>query len=190
MRRHRTARAEFEALTLPLLDDLYGAAMRLARNPDDASDLVQDTYLRAWAAWDRFIEGSNARAWMIRILTNGYINGYRRRSSHKKFAARPGDEPVELLYGAERCERSNNPEKAITEPMLSDEVSEALGSLPDDYRAVVVLADLEGMKYKEIADTLGCPVGTVMSRLFRARRQLEELLAGYARTEYALGRAA
>jgi RNA polymerase sigma-70 factor, ECF subfamily len=190
MRSRRTARAEFEAMTLPLIDDLFGAAMRLARNRDDASDLVQDTYLRAWAAWGRFIEGSNARAWMIRILTNGYINGYRRRSSHKKFAARPGDEPIELLYGAERCARSHDPERAMTEPMLSDEVSLALGELPDDYRTVVVLADLEGMKYKDIADTLGCPVGTVMSRLFRARRMLEERLAGFARTEYALGRAA
>jgi RNA polymerase sigma-70 factor (ECF subfamily) len=183
-------RREFEALTMPHLDDLYAAAMRLSRNPADAQDLVQDTYLRAYGAWDRFIAGSNVRAWMLRILTNSYINGYRRGRSHRRFAQRPGDEPQVALYGRERVERSLDPERALTEPMLGDEVQAALGELSEDYRVVVVLADIEGLKYKEIADCLGCPVGTVMSRLFRARRMLEERLRPYAAEAYAIRRAA
>ena len=142
------------------------------------------------AAWDRFIAGSNCRAWLLRILTNSYINGYRRGRSHRKFAQRPGGEPVELLYGKERCAANADPERAMTEPLLGDEVSAALAELPEDYRLVVVLADLEGLKYKEVADAIGCPVGTVMSRLFRARRVLEERLAGYAASEYGVRRAA
>ncbi len=190
MRTRKAARKEFEAQALPHLDDLYGAAMRLCRNPADAQDLVQDAMMRAYGAWDRFIAGSNCRAWLLRILTNSYINGYRRGKSHRKFAQRPGDEPVELLYGKVRCEASADPERAMTEPLLGDEVSAALAELPEDYRLVVELADLQGMKYKEVADAIGCPVGTVMSRLFRARRVLEERLAGYAATQYAIRRAA
>ena len=183
-------RREFEAQALPHLDALYAAAMRLCRNPADAQDLVQDAMMRAYSAWASFIAGSNCRAWLLRILTNSYINGYRRGRSHRKFAQRPGGEPVELLYGKERCAASADPERAMTEPLLGDEVSAALATLPEDYRLVVVLADLEGMKYKEVADAIGCPVGTVMSRLFRARRALEERLAPYAATEYAIRRAA
>jgi RNA polymerase sigma-70 factor (ECF subfamily) len=181
-------RQDFEAHAMPLVPDLYAAAMRLCRNPADAQDLVQDSLLRAYAAWGSFEKGSNCRAWLLRIVTNGYINGYRRGRSHRRFAQRPGDEPVELLYGQERCARAADPERALTEPTLGDEVSEALASLPDDYRVVVVLADLEGLSYKEVAAACDCPVGTVMSRLFRARRQLEERLAAFARREYGLTR--
>jgi RNA polymerase sigma-70 factor (ECF subfamily) len=181
-------RQDFEAQALPLLNDLFAAAMRLCRNPADAQDLVQDSLVRAYAAWDRFEHGSNCRAWLLRILTNSYINGYRRGRSHKKFAARPGDEPVELLYGSERYHTAADPEGAMTAPTLGDEVTRALAELPEEYRLVVVLADLEGMSYKEIATAVGCPVGTVMSRLFRARRQLEGRLAAYARKEYGVGR--
>jgi RNA polymerase sigma-70 factor (ECF subfamily) len=191
MRTRKAARREsFEAQALPHLDDLYAAGMRLCRNPADAQDLVQDAMMRAYGAWDRFIAGSNCRAWLLRILTNSYINGYRRGKSHRKFAQRPGDEPIELLYGKERCDASHDPERALTEPLLGDEVSAALAELPEDYRLVIELADLQGMKYKEVADAIGCPVGTVMSRLFRARRVLEERLAGYAATQYAIRRAA
>jgi RNA polymerase sigma-70 factor (ECF subfamily) len=181
-------RNDFEAQAIPLLDDMFAAAMRLCRNPADAQDLVQDSMVRAYAAWDRFEHGSNCRAWLLRILTNGYINGYRRGRSHKKFASRPGDEPVELLYGSERYHAAADPEGALTAPLLSDEVTRALAELPEDYRLVVVLADLEGLSYKAIATLVGCPVGTVMSRLFRARRQLEARLAIYARKEYGVGR--
>jgi RNA polymerase sigma-70 factor (ECF subfamily) len=190
MRHSKSSRREFEAQALPHLDALYGTAMRLCRNPDDAHDLVQETYLRAWGAWDRFIAGSNCRAWLVRILTNSYINGYRRGRSHKRFAQRPGDEPAVAFYGQVRLAQSADPERALTEPMLGDEVQAALGELTEEYRAVVVLADLEGMKYKEIAEALGCPVGTVMSRLFRARRQLEERLGPYAAETYGVKRAA
>ncbi len=190
MRTRKAARQEFEAQALPHLSCLYSAAMRLCRNPADAQDLVQDTILRAYGAWDRFIAGSNCRAWLLRILTNGYINGYRKGRSHRKFAERPGGEPVELLYGKERCAANADPERALVEPLLGDEVSAALADLPEDYHLVVVLADLEGLKYKEVAEAIGCPVGTVMSRLFRARRALEERLAPYAATQYAIRRAA
>ncbi len=188
--RQKKARCEFETQAMPHLDALYGAAMRLCRNPADAEDLVQDTFLRAYGAWGSFIEGSNCSAWLLRILTNSYINGYRRGRSHKKFAARPGDEPASAFYGHDRLRATTDPEGTMADGLLGDEVSAALGELSEDYRVVVVLADLEGMKYKEIAEALGCPVGTVMSRLFRARRQLEERLAPYAAQTYAIARRA
>ncbi len=183
-------RQDFEQHALPHLGDLYGAAMRLTRNDQDAQDLVQDTYLRAYAAWSTFIAGSNCRAWLLRILTNGFINNYRRGKSHQKFAQRPGDEPVAAFFGEETRERAADPEGAMTSRLLGDEVSGALDQLPDDYRIVVLLADVEGMKYRDVAQIVGCPVGTVMSRLFRARRMLESRLAPYAATQYNIRRAA
>lgn len=190
MRTQRTLRESFESQALPHLDALYAAAIRLTRNPTDAEDLVQDTFLRAWAAWDRFVEGSNCRAWLMRILTNGFITCYRRGRSHRKFADRPGDEPVAALYGETTRARAADPEGFLTAPLLGDEVTAALDSLSDEYRVVVVLADLEGLKYREIAALIEAPVGTVMSRLFRARRQLEARLAPYAAENYHLRRAA
>lgn len=190
MRTRRAIRLEFETQALPFLSDMYAVAMRLSRNADDAKDLVQDAYLRAYAAWESFIPGSNCRAWLLRILTNGFITNYRRGKSHSKFAARPGDEPVTAFFGEETRERAANPERVMTHNLLGDEVTAALGGLTDEYRVVVVLADLEGMKYRDIAHLLGCPVGTVMSRLFRARRQLEASLAGYASEQYNIKRAA
>jgi len=183
-------RRDFESTALPYLSDLYGIAMRFTRNPDDARDLVQETYLRAYTAWTSFQPGSNCRAWLIRILTNSFINHYRRGRSVRAFQRRGEDEQVRALYGQPAAERKENcgAEAHATETQLGDEVSRALAELPADYRVVVVLADLEEMKYKDIAETLGCPIGTVMSRLFRARRQLEERLAGYASSDYGIRR--
>jgi RNA polymerase sigma-70 factor (ECF subfamily) len=190
MRKKSQARREFEKLALPYLDDLFAVALRYTHNPADAEDLVQETILRAYAAWDRFIPGSNCRAWLLRILTNSFINVYRRGRSHRKFAQRPGDEPVTAFYGEATRDRAGDPEGVLVHDKLGDEVSRALAELSDDYRVVVVLADLEGLKYKEIATVLGVPVGTVMSRLFRARRQLEEKLAPFAETDYGISRRA
>lgn len=190
MRTRRALRKDFEQHALPYLNDLYAAAIRLTRNDQDAQDLVQDTFLRAYNAWESFIPGSNCRAWLLRIQTNGFINNYRRGKSHQKFAQRPGDEPVAAFFGEETRDRANDPEGAMTARLLGDEVSAALDALGEDYRVVVVLADIEGMKYRDIAQLLHCPVGTVMSRLFRARRQLEARLAPYASEQYNIKRAA
>src|SRR5262249_53162607 len=175
---------------LPHLADLYAAARRYTRDPADAEDLVQETYLRAYAAWDRFVPGSNCRAWLLRILTNSFINNYRRRRSRNAFAQRGGDEQVGVFYGAEQRDDARDPEGAMVGDTLGDEVTRALDELPEEYRAVVVLADVEGLRYRDIATALDCPIGTVMSRLFRARRQLEGALAGFAATDYGITRRA
>jgi RNA polymerase sigma-70 factor (ECF subfamily) len=175
-------RSEFEKAALSHLRDLYAIAVRTTRDPHAAEDLVQETYLRAYAAWASFIPGSNCRAWLIRILMNSYINHYRRARSHRAFTQRSDEEKQAALYGDARVS-TRAPEELHAELGLGDEVSRALAALEPDYRAVVVLADIEGMKYKDIAGALGCPIGTVMSRLFRARRQLEAVLAPYAATQ-------
>src|SRR5262249_49544598 len=165
--RTATARQRFEQAALPHLRDLYAIGVRMTRNPDAANDLVQETYLRAYAAWHSFTDGSNCRAWLIRILTNSYINHYRRSRSHRSFPQRSEDEQLSALYGD--APRSRAAEEILADAGFSDEVDGALADLDDDYRLVVLLADVEEMKYKEIAETLGWPIGTVMSRLHRAR---------------------
>jgi RNA polymerase sigma-70 factor (ECF subfamily) len=182
-------RHAFERAALPHLSHLYAVAMRLARSPSDAEDLVQETYLRAYSSWGSFQPGSNCRAWLIRIMTNSFINHYRRRRSHRSFANRSEPEHVQALMDGE-APRAKTPEQNLCEGAFSDEVSAALGELTEDYRLVVVLADLEGMKYRDIAGMLGCPIGTVMSRLFRARRVLEAKLRPYAEADYGFGKAA
>jgi RNA polymerase sigma-70 factor, ECF subfamily len=183
-----TARQKFEQAALPHLRDLYAIGVRMTRNPDAAHDLVQETFLRAYAAWHSFTDGSNCRAWLIRILTNSYINHYRRSRSHRSFIQRSEDEQMNALYGD--APRSRAAEEILADAGFSDEVDRALGELDDDYRLVVLLADVEEMKYKEIAETLGWPIGTVMSRLHRARRRLEERLAPFAEDGYGIRRAA
>ena len=174
---------------MPLSGELYGAALRLARNPDDARDLVQETLLRAMVAWSRFAEGSNVRAWLYRILTNSFINVYRKRRRHQRFAVeRPGDTRM-AVYGT-ADDHAADATEAITAGTLSDEVTAALAGLGGDYREVVERADLSGERYKDIADALAVPIGTVMSRLFRARRQLEGELTEYAARDWGLRKAA
>ena len=190
MRTNASRRRAFEQAALPHLRDLYAIAIRYTRNPDAAQDLVQETVLRAYGAWGSFVVGSNCRAWLIRILTNSYINHYRRSRSHRSFTERSEGEQLAALYGDAPRATSRDAEDLLAAGGFSDEVSRALAELDDDYRVVVVLADVEGMKYKDIAVALGCPVGTVMSRLFRARRQLEAKLAPYAAADYGISRAA
>jgi RNA polymerase sigma-70 factor, ECF subfamily len=180
---------EFEAQCMPHQQELYGVAMRICRDPDTAKDLVQETLLRAMVAWSSFEQGSNLRAWLFRILTNAFINGYRKRRRHQRFAAeRPGD-ALAALYGRDQ-DHTDDLEETLYGDELSDEVKGALGRLGEDYRDVVERADLKGQKYKDIADDLDVPIGTVMSRLFRARRVLETELAGYAASDYGIKRAA
>lgn len=179
----------FETCILPLRTELYGHAMRYTRDPASAEDLVQDTLLRAYRAWASFEPGSNARAWAFRILTNSFINNYRRSRRHRRFARENPEDAVRALYGSGRPRRAADPQGALVDDALSDEVARALEELPADYRDVVSLTDLGGARYRDAADALGVPIGTVMSRLFRARRLLEERLADFARTSYGIARA-
>lgn len=185
----RADHAAYEAACLPMSGELYAAALRLTRNPDDARDLVQETLLRAMVAWGRFEEGTNVRAWLYRILTNSFINIYRKRRRHQRFATeRPGDTRM-AVYGTTE-DHAADPTEAMTADLLSDEVKAALSGLGPDYREVVERADLSGERYKDIADALAVPIGTVMSRLFRARRQLEGELTDYAARDWGLRKAA
>jgi len=181
--------AAFEVACIPHQQELFGVAMRICRDPDTAKDLVQETLLRAMVAWTSFEPGSNLRAWLFRILTNSFINGYRKRRRHQRFSTeRPGD-ALAALYGRDQ-DHTDDLEAALTEDELSDEVHQALDGLGADYRDVVERADLRGEKYKDIADALHVPIGTVMSRLFRARRALEVELAPFAARDYGIKRAA
>ncbi len=179
----------FELACLPHQAELFGVAMRICRDPDTAKDLVQETLLRAMCAWSSFQPGSNLRAWLFRILTNSFINGYRKRRRHQRFATeRPGD-ALAALYGRDQDGTDDLTDELYGEE-LCDEVKTALGRLGPEYRDVVERADLRGEKYKDIADALEVPIGTVMSRLFRARRVLESELAGFAAKDYGIKRAA
>ena len=179
----------FATACLPHQQELFGVAMRICRDPDAAKDLVQETLMRAMCAWDSFAVGTNLRAWLFRILTNAFINGYRKRRRHQKFAVeRPGD-ALTALYGTD-CDYQPDVAIGLHADELCDEVKAALDRLGPEYRDVVERADLRGEKYKDIADALHVPIGTVMSRLFRARRVLETELAPVAARDYGIKRAA
>lgn len=183
------ARVQFTTACVPHQAELYGVGLRMTRSHADALDLVQETLMRAMLAWERFEPGSNVRAWLLRILTNAFINGYRKRRRHQKFAVEcPGD--ARNAFFGTTDDTTGDLEDAIVENELGDEVSGALDRLSPDYRDVVERADLKGEKYKDIAEATGVPIGTVMSRLFRARRQLEDELRDYAEDDWGIKRAA
>jgi RNA polymerase sigma-70 factor (ECF subfamily) len=166
----------FEREALPFMAELYAAALRMTRNPSDAEDLVQETFLRAYRGFAGFEPGTNLRAWLYRILTNAYINVYRKRQREPQTVS---DEEVPEWYlfeklGGESAEASA--EARVLESLPDEDVQEALAALPEQFRLAVLLADVEGFSYKEIADILDVPIGTVMSRLHRGRRALEKRL--------------
>jgi RNA polymerase sigma-70 factor (ECF subfamily) len=173
---------DFEAAAMPFVDSLYNTAYRMTRNAEDAEDLVQETYLKAYRYYDKFQEGTNFKAWLFKIMKNTFINNYR-----KKQQAPPQsdfsdiEESFESLLSDEATRQIKNPEEEFLTGVLDEHVQAAMDELPPDYRLAVVLADLEGFSYKEIAEVLEVPVGTVMSRLYRGRRLLEAAMLRYAR---------
>jgi RNA polymerase sigma-70 factor (ECF subfamily) len=180
-KRARQARAEFERACVEHLDDLYAAALRLSRNPAAAEELVQDTYVRALRFADGFEWGTNLKAWLFRILTNTFINDYRHKAHERRYLERAAAEPLyDEVLDREARAYASNPEAHAFTSFFREELERALDELPDEFRLVVVLADLQGFAYKEIAQMLGCPIGTVMSRLHRGRRLLQRELVDWA----------
>ena len=174
--------ARFERDAMPMVDQLYAAALRMTRNPADAEDLVQETILKAYSSFTSFRPGTNLKAWLYRILTNSYINTYRKRQRQPQQS--PTDEITDwqLSQSAEHSSAGLPSAEAEALDRLPDSaIKNALSDLPDDFRMAVYLADVEGFAYKEIADIMGTPIGTVMSRLHRGRKQLREALTGTAR---------
>ncbi|MFO7292994.1 MAG: sigma-70 family RNA polymerase sigma factor [Actinomycetes bacterium] len=175
--------ANFERDAMPYVGQLYAAAMRMTRNPADAEDLVQETMLKAYRAYDTFQEGTNLKAWLYRILTNTYINRYR-KAQRRPTETDLGE--VEDLYlyrrlGSEdTADMARSAEDQLLEGLVESDIKEAVESLPEHFRLPVLLADLEGFSYKEIAEILEIPIGTVMSRLHRGRKQLQRALWEYA----------
>jgi len=177
--------ATFTEQAMPLMDSLYSGALRMTRNPADADDLVQETYLRAYRGFGGFQEGTNLKAWMYRILTNTYINSYRAKQR------RPDETDlgeVEDLYlyrrlgGLEAARSGRSAEDELMDSFSEAEVKTAIEELPENFRMAVLLADVEGFSYKEIAEILDIPIGTVMSRLHRGRKALQKALYDYAVT--------
>ena len=181
----REKRSEFEAQALVHFDALFGAAYRLTRNPRDAEDLVQDALLRAYRFWDSYQQDSNCKAWLLRIVTNTFINEYQRKKRHREVldAANAEQDATDGVLVQASASDKQSPETALLERSVSDDVQRALDALPDDFRTAVILCDMQGLSYKEIADIMECPVGTVMSRLFRGRKLLAAALKEFAVAE-------
>ncbi len=176
-------REGFADLAMPYMSSLYAAALRMARNPSDAEDLVQETYLRAYRGFEGFREGTNLKAWLYKILTNTFINQYRAKRRRPEQVDLADVEEFFLfkrLGGIEAVEATRTAESEVIDALPDAEVKDALESLPDAFRIAVILADIEGFSYKEIAEITEVPIGTVMSRIHRGRKQLQKRLWDYA----------
>jgi RNA polymerase sigma-70 factor (ECF subfamily) len=181
-------RREFEQLLTPLLDSLYGAALRMTRDPSDAEDLVQDTVVKAYRFYDRFQPGTNFRAWLLRVMTNLYINQYRKEERQGEQVDLDDEEDVWIWAKAWEQAGSNtayDPEKNVLARLGTETICAAINALPAEFRVVVTLADVEELTYEEIAQALEIPVGTVKSRLYRGRKRCQRLLWEYIQEGFA-----
>ena len=172
---------EFEQEAVPHMDILHNYALRMTSNADDANDLVQETYLKAYRFWDKYEKGTNIRAWLFRIMKNSYINRYRKETKEPETV---DYNEIQNFYNSIRYESSdpNDLQEKIFGGLLEDDVARAIEFLPEDFRTVVILCDIEGLSYEEIADFVDCPIGTVRSRLHRGRKMLRAKLFKYAQT--------
>jgi len=172
--------ARFEVEALPFLDQLYGAALRMTRNPADAEDVVQEAYAKAFASFRQFTPGTNLKAWLYRILTNTFINSYRKRQRQPQTSGQEVEDWQLARAESHTSDGLRSAEMEALDRMPHSAVTEAMNALPADFRLAVYLADVEGFSYKEIAEIMGTPIGTVMSRLNRGRTQLRNRLADFA----------
>ena len=177
----RPSTDSFESIAMPQADILYGAALRMTRDATMAEDLVQETLMRAYRLWHRFEQGTNVKAWLMRIQTNIFINRYRKRQKERAvFDSRQVDDLLPRLEVEERTYLPPETRDEFLKHLIGDEVLKALDELPFEFRMTILLADMHDLSYKEIAEVLDCPVGTVMSRLHRARKLLQSRLLEYA----------
>jgi RNA polymerase sigma-70 factor, ECF subfamily len=176
-------RRRFQEDVSPLLDSLYGGALRMTRNPADAEDLVQETMLRAYRSFHRFEPGTNLKAWLFRIMTNAYINTYRKKQREPQKVSTAEIEDFDLYQELKDhgTEFSETPESLVLDQLVDTDILEAIEDLPDQFRLAVVLADVEGFSYAEMAEIMDVPMGTVMSRLHRGRKALQKRLWDIAR---------
>ena len=181
--KERAKKEAFKKEALVHLDALYGVALRLIKNERDAEDLVQDTFLKAYNHFDKYQQGTNCKAWLFKILTNTFINRYRKKQKERVYLVEDDERPLYERFAAKAdspLERSVDSEEQLYHRVFADEVRDALELVPQDFRIVVLLADLQDFSYKEIAEIMDCPIGTVMSRLYRGRRLLQRQLVDYA----------